>query len=111
MGAHYVFFGSNLVSQSYKKQKVVARSSTEVEYCALALALVEILCLQSLLKVLKFVELLIPIMFCDNVSAKQLIVNPIEHALMQHVEIDWHFLHDQVKGGTLDMRCIFIGSS
>lgn len=56
-----VFFGDSLVSSSSKKQKVVARSSIEVEYRAVALASYETLWLQSLLKELRVVEPHVPI--------------------------------------------------
>lgn len=62
---------------STRKQKVLAQSSTKVEYRALA---TEILLLKSLLLELH-VSLTHPlVLFCDNVNAKHLVTNPIQHA-------------------------------
>jgi len=44
-----VFLGSNMISWWAKKQPVVSHSTTESEYCSLALATTEILWIQSLL--------------------------------------------------------------
>ncbi|XP_058068505.1 uncharacterized mitochondrial protein AtMg00810-like [Magnolia sinica] len=49
MGGHAIFLGPNIVFWSFKKQRVVACSSTEAEYRALADAIAEITWLQSLL--------------------------------------------------------------
>jgi hypothetical protein len=48
-GGFAIFLGTNLVSWSARKQPTVSRSSTEVEYKALANATMEIICLQTLL--------------------------------------------------------------
>jgi hypothetical protein len=42
LGIYGVYFGSCIISWCGKKQLVVSRSSTEVEYCALAMATAEI---------------------------------------------------------------------
>nr|KYP49046.1 Copia protein [Cajanus cajan] len=62
-----IYLGPNLVSWWSKKQLLVARSSTEAEYRALAQAVTEVLWIQSLLQELK-VRLNTPMVLCDNQS-------------------------------------------
>ncbi|XP_043710459.1 uncharacterized mitochondrial protein AtMg00810-like [Telopea speciosissima] len=49
-GGYLIFLGNNLVSWQSRKQNIIARSSTESEYRALALATTELTRLQSLLR-------------------------------------------------------------
>jgi hypothetical protein len=37
-----------------------------------------------------------PILWCDNLSAKALASNPVLHARSKHIEIDVHYIRDQV---------------
>jgi len=54
--AYYVFVGNNLISWKSKKQHVVARSSAEAEYKAMASSTCELIWLKNLLKELQFGE-------------------------------------------------------
>jgi histone deacetylase 1/2 len=92
-----VFLGETLVSWSSRKQKVVSRSSTESEYRALADLAAEIAWIRSLLAELKLPLPRKPILWCDNLSAKALASNPILHARSKHIEIDVHYIRDQVQ--------------
>lgn len=49
IGGYAVYFGSNLISCSSRKQATVSRSSTESEYKALAIATSKVIWIQSLL--------------------------------------------------------------
>ena len=82
-----IFLGPNLISWSSKKQHVVARSSTESEYRALAHAAAEITWLQSLLTELPVPQHSCPIIWCDNLGAASLASNLVVHARTKHIEI------------------------
>jgi len=34
--------------------------------------------------------------WCDNLSAKALTSNPVQHARSEHIEIDIHFIRDMI---------------
>ncbi|XP_060963364.1 uncharacterized mitochondrial protein AtMg00810-like [Cannabis sativa] len=65
---HCVFFGYSLVSWSSKKYHVVSRSSTELEYRALAHVAVDISWNESLLKEIGFPLTMTSVTWCDNVT-------------------------------------------
>ncbi|KAJ4703269.1 Retrovirus-related Pol polyprotein from transposon TNT 1-94 [Melia azedarach] len=106
IGGYCVYLGGNLVSWSSKKQQVVSRSSTESEYRALASVSSELLWLQSLLKELQHCLSTPPVVWCDNQSVAALAQNPIFHARTKHIELDIHFVCDQVLAKTLDVRYV-----
>jgi histone deacetylase 1/2 len=98
-----IYLGPNLVSWWSKKQTLVARSSTEAEYRALANTAAEVLWLQSLLTELK-VPFTTPILYCDNMSTVALSHNPVLHAKTKHMELDIFFLREKVLSKSLIVR-------
>ena len=68
-GAYLVFLGRNLISWSSRKQRTVARSSTEAEYKAVADATAELIWIKYLLRELQFRLSTTPVLWCDNVGA------------------------------------------
>ena len=71
-----------------KKQHVVARSSAEAEYRALALGACEGIWLKRLLKQLQ-VESRGPIaMTTDNQLIMSIVKNPVHHDRIKHVKVD-----------------------
>ncbi|KAK2991670.1 hypothetical protein RJ640_028945 [Escallonia rubra] len=105
-GGYLVYLGKNLISWSSKKQPTVARSSTESEYKAIANVTAEIMWIGSLLYELGVPKALPALLWCDNIGAIYLSSNPIFHARTKHVELDYHFVREQVKLGTLVVRFI-----
>lgn len=90
-----IYLGCNLVSWSSRKQKSVSRSSTEAEYRALANTTSEVIWIQNMMAELG-ITVQIPLLWCDNLGATNLTVNPVYHSRMKHVQIDVHFVRDQV---------------
>ena len=99
--AYVVYLGKNPISWSSKKQRTVARSSTEAEYLSVANTRAELNFICYLLNDLGISLPSCPVIYCDNIGATQLCSNPIFHSRMKHVAIDFHFIWDQVQNGAL----------
>jgi histone deacetylase 1/2 len=50
-----------------------------------------------------------PVLWCDNLGATYLTANPVFHARMKHIEIDFHFVRERVAAGALQVRFISSG--
>ncbi|GKV12842.1 hypothetical protein SLEP1_g23936 [Rubroshorea leprosula] len=91
-----LFFGRSLISWSSKKQHTVARSSAEAEYRAMANAVAKVIWVRQLLAALRFLLSSPPVLYCDNLSAIYLSLNPIQHQRRKHIEIDIRSVRERV---------------
>ncbi|KAJ0581064.1 putative RNA-directed DNA polymerase [Helianthus annuus] len=105
-GGFAVYLGSNLISWTARKQRTVSRSSTESEYKALADTVAELIWLKALLQELGVNIQPSPTLWCDNLGATYLSANPVFHARTKHVEVDYHFVREQVSQGNLHVKFI-----
>ena len=101
--AYVVYLGGNLISWSSRKQRSVARSSTEAEYRAIATTTAEIAWIQSLLRELGISLSGPPLISCDNIGATFYCANPVLHSRMKHIDIDFQFVRDRVNSGLLQV--------
>lgn len=102
----YVFLGSTLVSWQSKKQPTVSKSSTEAEYEALSCLSSEVMWLTTLLDELHIAVSTPHQLFCDNLGAKSLALNPAFHVRTKHIELTYHYIRDLIKVGTVDVEFI-----
>lgn len=98
---YIVYLGNHPISWSSKKQKGVARSSTEAEYRAVANTSSEVAWICSLLSELGIHITAPPVIYCDNVGATYLCANPVFHSRMKHIALDYHFVRNHVQAGSL----------
>ena len=121
-------FNGGAISWASRKQSTVALSSTESEYMALTAAAKEMKWLKFLLTDLKLHDLSTelkvneteayhsvkegtPKGLCtdlkgDNQGAIALAHNPVNHARTKHIDIQYHFIREQVTNGTIDLEYI-----
>eukprot|EP00257_Ricinus_communis_P024896 XP_025012310.1 uncharacterized protein LOC107262689 [Ricinus communis] len=96
-----IFLGSNLISWCAKKQHTISRSSTEAEYRAMSHTTTELTWLSYLLSDLHIYGSPSPTLYCDNISALYLTINPVFHVRSKHIELDYHYVSERVARGLL----------
>lgn len=100
------FAWGNLVTWRSKKQSVVARSSVEVEFRAIALGICEGIWLKRVLEELKQ-SMNLPIkLYSENMAAINISHNPVQHDRTKHVEIDRHFIREKIDDGVIRLSYI-----
>ena len=90
-----------LITWRTKKQTVVARSSVEAEYRAMAHTSCELMWIKHLLKELRFVVKLPMTMHCDNQVAIYIASNPVFHERTKHIVVDCHITREKVEDGVI----------
>ncbi|GKV06599.1 hypothetical protein SLEP1_g18472 [Rubroshorea leprosula] len=91
------YLGANPISWRSCKQQVVACSSIEAEYRALAAASCELTWVRHLLFELGVTFSNPPALYCDNIGATYLSSNLDMHSKMKHIAIDIHFVCDLIE--------------
>jgi hypothetical protein len=84
----------------------VSRSSTKAKYKAIANTTAEIMWIQTLLQELGVPHPSVASLWCDNLGATYLSANPMFHARMKHIEVDYHFVRERVARKQLKIRFI-----
>ncbi|GJZ31404.1 ribonuclease H-like domain-containing protein [Tanacetum coccineum] len=100
------FLNDDLSETSSKRQPTLSRSSAETEYRGVANAVAETCWLRNLLRELHTLLSPATLVYCDNVNAVYLSVNPVQHQRTKHIEIDIHFVRDLVVAG--QVRVLYV---
>ena len=93
----------NLVTWRRKKQSVIARSSAEVEYRAIAQGICEVIWLGKFMNDLKMPNTNLTRLYRDSKSAISIVNNPVQHDRMKHVRIDRHFIRQEIEEGGINL--------
>jgi hypothetical protein len=98
--------GSVLVSWFSQKKKSVSLSSAEEEYMVASQASCEAIWICKILVGLFGQEMPPTIIHCDNQSCIKLYENPMFHDRSKHIEIRYHFIHDWVQRGEVQLQYV-----
>ncbi|RDY13001.1 Copia protein, partial [Mucuna pruriens] len=104
-----ISIGGNMVSWKSKKQNIIARSSAEAEYRAMASATCELIWVKQLIQELKFTDVQPMKLYCDNQATLHIASNPVFLERTKHIEIDCHFIWEKLLAKEISTE--FINSS
>ncbi|GBP84936.1 Copia protein [Eumeta japonica] len=95
-GYIFLFQGATIIWNS-KEQQIIALSTSEAEYMALASAIQEALWLKQLADEFQSELKGTPIgLYCDNQSAISLSDNAAYHARSKHIDVRYHFVREKI---------------
>lgn len=97
----FILLGSSPISWKTKKQHIVSRSSTEAEYRSMASTACELKWLNGILSSLGVSHCQPMQFYCDNQAALHIAKNPVFHERTKHIEVDCHFVREEVPTGNI----------
>lgn len=96
-----MFLVDSLISWKSKKQQVVSRSSAESEYRSMATITSEVVWLIALVKTFGLNHTQLAFLYCDRKAAFYIATNPVYHERTKHIEIDCHFIRENIEDGVI----------
>ena len=98
-----VKMNGDLVLWRSTRQKSIATSSTEAEYVSLGAAAKEVMWLRKLLAELGWMQDAATKIFGDNQASIIIAKNDIQHNRIKHIDIQHHFIREQVKDKKIEL--------
>ncbi|GJV97436.1 retrovirus-related pol polyprotein from transposon TNT 1-94 [Tanacetum coccineum] len=98
---YFFQLGKSPISWKTKKQHTVSRSSAEAEYHSMATITCELKWLKALLLSLGVSHSRPMKLYCDSQAALHIAANPVFHERTKHIEVDCHFIRDEILRGTI----------
>ena len=101
--SYVLLFAGAAVAWSAKKKSTIALSTTEAEYITATHIAKQVLWHQTFCEELSIPQLTTSMVYCNN-QAAIVIAHHLEfHTHMKHINIAYHFLHNLVESGTLNI--------
>lgn len=97
---------SSLISWKTRKQSIVALSTCEAEYVALATATQEAKFLRQLLADLTCLPCKSVCIYVDNQGAIGLANNPIHHKRSKHIDVKYHYVRLEIQHGIVELTYV-----
>ncbi|GKB82631.1 putative copia-type protein [Tanacetum coccineum] len=102
----FIQHGDTPISWKTKKQHTVSRSSAEAKYRFMATTTCELKWLKALLLCLGIAHPRPMKLSCDNQVALHISANPVFHERTKHIEVDCHFIRDEILKGNITTRYV-----
>nr|KYP45407.1 Copia protein [Cajanus cajan] len=93
--------GISPISWKLKKQTTISRSFGLAKYHVMVHATSEVIWLRGLLKCLQINCNTPTVLHVDNQSTYHLVANPVIHIRTKCIEVDCHFIHKHIQGGSI----------
>lgn len=98
--------GNSPLSWKSKKQATVALSSAEAEYRSMRRVCAELSWLTRLLSELTVFSLDPIPLKCDSQAAIHIAKNPVFHERTKHIELDCHYVREQLQAGLISLHYV-----
>ena len=102
------FLGNILISWYSKKQQTISNSTAEAKYIVVGSCCAQIILIRNQLRYYGFILNKNHIL-CDNISVIAISNNPVQHPIIKHIDVRYHFIREHVittRKSTLDISTL-----